>query len=60
MGISIGHGITSEIPGQTKYPNLLGQASGERITTSARPGSEGRDGGIDLSSRGVTVWMSPA
>ncbi|KAF9885147.1 hypothetical protein FE257_000673 [Aspergillus nanangensis] len=53
-------GSTLEIPGQTKYPHLFRQVSGERVVRSTGSGTETKDGGIDLSSRGVTVWMSPA
>ncbi|KAI2886531.1 hypothetical protein CBS63078_10936 [Aspergillus niger] len=58
--LHIGHGIALEIPGQTKYPHLFGQASGEQITTIARPENEGKDDDIDLISRGVTVEMPPS
>lgn len=52
-------GSQFKIPGQTKYPDTNRPRQAE-VEPSARSPNEGNDDVVDLTRRGILVWIPPA
>ncbi|GKZ96831.1 hypothetical protein AnigIFM59636_011349 [Aspergillus niger] len=48
-----------KIPGQTRYPDT-NRARQAEVEPSARSANEGKDDVVDLTGRGILVWIPPA